>query len=959
MMKHLITTTALRMSTLRMYVLGVCLLVMTGSLSAQTTEDGSKILFERNFDSQQECDSWSTSQMTELHVSNGILTSKFTGRDPFITLPGLDFAPKCGQVVEIRMKSDGWGDGEFYFTSTNEGQYGGFSPKKMNVWHIIHDGKWHVYQIHPSWTVEKKIIKVRMDFGAPGSDMYNGNGVEIDYIRFIDFQFDKAQATVPQWNADGIQEDWTVTKEAGQAPESGTTTFTSRVFSFEADEFGTWLYFELKTKPGANISENRQGTLRFWGSDSKGIAEIAFPLKNRDFIYNLDLAGETFWSGKIYQMELVLPTAEATLAELKVSDTPCGPPCLDSLYSGMRNALNRTGQKVDYLLRVKNIGGTAIKNAKIELVREGNWNGVSLVGTASLDNKQLSDNVIETLDPMTQHDLLLSFRATNPGTYNGKVKINGSNWSGELPIKVEVTPSVHLPAASYVPEPKPVKSKYSLGALYFPGWNKRNAWDRIDVSQPVRKPVLGWYDESNPEVIDWQIKWAAETGIQFFLVDWYWSHGSQHLDHWIAGYRQAKYRSYLKWAMMWANHNGPGSHSEEDTRAVTQFWIENYFNMPEYLRIDDQPVVVIWSPDLMDNDIIAIERTKGHELKRGEGVKKILDLSRQLAREAGYKGIYFVAMKFPEEATDEESVQWLKDGGFDCTSLYHFMHHGNKVDNSRKFSFDLVVDATLPYLESRAKTGILPYFPNISTGWDSRPWHGEKGTIIYDRTVEKFRKICEDVKGFVDRTKAEPIVLAPLNEWGEGSYIEPNVEFGFGMYEVIRETFCEKPAGGFPPYFGPTDVGLGPYDLPPTPPVVFRSNWDFSDGTDQGWRALMGMDDFAVIDGTLKMKTTSADPAVSISFPLIKAREWKRLIVRMKVTGAAGHQDSQLFWVPNNGVANERGSLRLPLINDGQYHDYVFELAKAHYWRGVITGFRFDPVNQADCEVEIDSIRLE
>ena len=57
-------------------------------------------------------------------------------------------------------------------------------------------------------------------------------------------------------------------------------------------------------------------------------------------------------------------------------------------------------------------------------------------------------------------------------------------------------------------------------------------------------------------------------------------------------------------------------------------------------------------------------------------------------------------------------------------------------------------------------------------------------------------------------------MLGPLNEGGEGSYIEPNNEFGFGMYEVIREELCKEPEGGFPVNYAPYEVGLGPYDLP-------------------------------------------------------------------------------------------------------------------------------------------------
>ena len=37
------------------------------------------------------------------------------------------------------------------------------------------------------------------------------------------------------------------------------------------------------------------------------------------------------------------------------------------------------------------------------------------------------------------------------------------------------------------------------------------------------------------------------------------------------------------------------------------------------------------------------------------------------------------------------------------------------------------------------------------------------------------------------------------------------------MYEAVRDVFCEPGPDGFPANFAPSEVGLGPYDLPPTP----------------------------------------------------------------------------------------------------------------------------------------------
>ena len=109
--------------------------------------------------------------------------------------------------------------------------------------------------------------------------------------------------------------------------------------------------------------------------------------------------------------------------------------------------------------------------------------------------------------------------------------------------------------------------------------------------------MLGWYREGSPEVADWQIKWAVEHGITFFAYDWYWSKGSRQLEHALHdGYFQARYRHLLKFCLLWANHNPPGTSSLEDCLAVTHYWITNYFRRPEHLTAAGKPVVIIFSP---------------------------------------------------------------------------------------------------------------------------------------------------------------------------------------------------------------------------------------------------------------------------------------------------------------------------------------------------------------------------
>jgi len=347
-------------------------------------------------------------------------------------------------------------------------------------------------------------------------------------------------------------------------------------------------------------------------------------------------------------------------------------------------------------------------------------------------------------------------------------------------------------------------------------------------------------------------------------------------------------------------------------------------------------------------------------LKKSEGVKKLLDISRSMAQEAGYKGIYFIAMKWPEASTKAEDIQWLADAGFDMTSIYHFMHDGGKGELPLRFPFELVVKASLPHWEGHIETGILPFLPNLSTGWDSRPWHGEKQWIIEDRTVDGFRRICEDFKKFSAKTGIKNVVLAPTNEWGEGSYVEPNAEYGFGMFEAVRNAFCKEPVEGWSPNYGPEDVGLGPYDFPPIEKTA-RTSWDFKDGA-QGWSVLMGIADFKAGEGRLSGRSTDHDPAFVTLLGNIRAEDWSRLVVRMKAQAADGTEATdraQLFWGTSTAPESEANCLNVLIKVDGKFHDYVFDLKSARTWRRTIKSLRFDPLTTANCRFEIESMRLE
>ena len=532
---------------------------------------------------------------------------------------------------------------------------------------------------------------------------------------------------------------------------------------------------------------------------------------------------------------------------------------------------------------------------------------------------------------------------------------------------------------AYVPEPQPVKSAVEITALYYPGTEHMPEWDMVAQTRPEIKPLLGWYDESNPEVIDWQIKWAVEHGITSFCVDWYWNKGHRRLEHWLKGYYKARYRRYLKWYMMYANHNQPGSHSTEDQIAVTRFWIDNYFKTPEYYTIDGKPVVCYWDAENLDRDFIAEAAAKGEELKNGEGIKRAFAISEKMVREAGLPGICWLDMwrvhafdRAYAEARASQGYSGAMHYGFEVQSRLLAPEAMKPGETARRFSYDVVRAAAPKLWDALCVQNVLPYWLPIPTGWDDRPRSFGSARVITDRTPGKFAAICREARAFCDLNGVKHVVVMPINEWQEGSYVEPNEEYGFAMYDAIRDAFCEKPATGWPRNLRPSDVGLGPYDYPPS----IRSSvqrWEF-DSTTEGWyRQPYGGGEVASSDGCLAFVTTrTSNYNIRQCVMPFEASKYRTFRIRMKITpndktGAEKTSEMRLKWGtrecpivgPGIVVEAKRNIAGCSVVMDGEFHEYTLDLSANPDWKGMVDELWFEACRIMHARVAIDWMRFE
>ncbi len=167
---------------------------------------------------------------------------------------------------------------------------------------------------------------------------------------------------------------------------------------------------------------------------------------------------------------------------------------------------------------------------------------------------------------------------------------------------IQVYPFLPYPS-DYVPEPTPVPhGSYRLcpfvcnllreGSSY-------SGWDWMS-SCPARSPIIGFYDEGNPEVADWEIKYMVDHGIDCMSLCWFRpmsGTGSGPIknevvsDDAMTGYKRARYTNYIQYSMIIECGNHPMKSMDDWKYNIVPFLMEHYFKDPRYLVIDNKPVV--------------------------------------------------------------------------------------------------------------------------------------------------------------------------------------------------------------------------------------------------------------------------------------------------------------------------------------------------------------------------------
>ena len=366
----------------------------------------------------------------------------------------------------------------------------------------------------------------------------------------------------------------------------------------------------------------------------------------------------------------------------------------------------------------------------------------------------------------------------------------------------------------YLPQYHPIPENDEWWGKGFTEWtNVVQAKPQFRGHYQPRIPAdLGFYDLRLPEVREQQAELAREAGLEGFCYYHYWFGNGKQLLERPFNEVLASGKPDFPFCLCWANHDWTNktwtkgrSLRKDSVIAKMHYDIDDYrrhfdyvlpaFRDKRYITVDGKPLFAIWAPrDIPD-------------------ARQFIDLWQQLARENGLRGIHFVgytqnasshATKSGKRLWDAEQAaeryQEVLDMGFDAVISSGLGRAQAFVKGKWRKALFVTCYKKLPmslrtdyakamrhyYVEEDAWENV---YPTLMPQWDRTPRDARNSDPLTNSTPDKFQQtILEALRLIKDKQAEHQILfLKAWNEWGEGNYVEPDLQFGHGYIQAIRQ----------------------------------------------------------------------------------------------------------------------------------------------------------------------------
>ncbi len=309
------------------------------------------------------------------------------------------------------------------------------------------------------------------------------------------------------------------------------------------------------------------------------------------------------------------------------------------------------------------------------------------------------------------------------------------------------------------PEALTMNSAYTVGVYYYPWYAGDFHGGRYlrEHLVPPQPPTLGEYDDRESAVIAQHLQWSREANASLWVASW-WGPGRREdtaLRQHILPHEDLR---DTKIALFYETPGRvPGFTDVSNVSADLTYVAENYFEHPNYLRLDGRPVLFVYLTRV---------------LSRQGTLDEVVDLMRSAATAAGHD-LYIIGDQAFGQAPSGSSAFELLDG------VTNYDVYGSVGVSG--FAGQQAVDA---YFAAQAGWQALSTAAGVAFMPAATPGFNDKGVRDGHAAVSRrltadgepgslFREMLRQATVQTEEATGNMLLITSWNEWHEDTQIEP------------------------------------------------------------------------------------------------------------------------------------------------------------------------------------------
>jgi len=352
--------------------------------------------------------------------------------------------------------------------------------------------------------------------------------------------------------------------------------------------------------------------------------------------------------------------------------------------------------------------------------------------------------------------------------------------------------------AFYLPQFHSIPENDEWWGKDFTEWtNTRKAKPRFKGHYQPREPHddFGYYNLTDIEIIKKQALLAKQHGIYGFCFYLYWFSGKRLLEKPLDLFIQHP-EIDINFCLCWANENWTRrwdgqnndllirqSYSDDDPDNFIQD-IEKYIVDKRYIRIGGIPIIIVYNPGHIPNiEYVFMKwRKKAEEIGIGKIIILTCNSSGHTAESLGIEDRVDGMIEFPPHhlppalLTRDINFTGKKNGI--TAHIYDYKELVSEIENN--------------YVNNN-KSNNIPVYRTCILGWDNTARKKDDFYTFAGFSLKYFYKWASLLTAQAFQSAIPLFFINAWNEWGEGTYLEPDKKYGYANINTLSKAIYSLP----------------------------------------------------------------------------------------------------------------------------------------------------------------------